>query len=133
MTLVEFLEARIAEEAEPAWAATPGPWDVEDRGHSIKITGSAEPFDPVAQWDQYDLPRGLDFLSDAPDVCHIARWDPTRVLADCEAKRRIVEECAQRIDDPVSYYDSPGFGRDVLRLLAQPYADHPDYNPEWAE
>jgi hypothetical protein len=35
---------------------------------------------------------------------HIARWDPTRVLAEVDAKRR---------------------------LLALPYRDHPDCKPEW--
>jgi len=53
-------------------------------------------------------------------------FTPTRVLAECETKRRIVELCAywQR---PVDGLD----GEDILRLLALPYADHPDYREEW--
>ena len=43
---------------------------------------------------------------------------PARVLAECEAKRRIVE-----------LISSPGM--QVFRLLALPYADHPDYREEW--
>jgi hypothetical protein len=42
---------------------------------------------------------------------------PARVLAECEAKRRIVEQV-----NGMEY---------VLRLLALPYADHEDYRPEW--
>jgi hypothetical protein len=47
----------------------------------------------------------------------------SRLLAECEAKRRIVEDAT----------DVPTISmRRVLRLLALPYADHPDYKPEWA-
>lgn len=48
--------------------------------------------------------------------------DPHRVLAECEAKRRIVKRCRE----------SNGYwGYDVERALALPYADHPDYRDEW--
>src|SRR5690242_1162971 len=73
--------------------------------------------------------------------------DPARVLAECEAKRRIIaaldmtpcpcqraERCVihdasagppalERYVDPVT--------DDVLAALALPYADHPDYREEW--
>jgi hypothetical protein len=51
----------------------------------------------------------------------IARWDPARVLAECAAKRRIVEMYAGQHGQPY-----------VLHFLALPYADHPDYRQEWA-
>ena len=41
-----------------------------------------------------------------------------RTRADLEAKRRIVERWRE-------------LHPDVLRLLALPYADHPDYDQEW--
>jgi len=56
----------------------------------------------------------------AREADHIARWDPARVLAECEAKRRLIA-----LGEKDSYWD------DVLRLLALPYADHPDYRDEW--
>ena len=43
-----------------------------------------------------------------------------RALAECEAKRRIVEVHGHRC--PCA----------TLRALAQPYRDHPDFDPEWA-
>jgi hypothetical protein len=49
-----------------------------------------------------------------------------RVLAECEAKRQIVEACAE-----VLAYDAEALPQDVLRFLALPYADHPDYREEW--
>ena len=45
-----------------------------------------------------------------------------QLLVDCEAKRRIVKDATAV--PTISM-------RHVLRLLAMPYADHPDYNQEW--
>jgi hypothetical protein len=51
-------------------------------------------------------------------------WGPARVLAECEAKRRIVELMSDEVEYVV-------YSDDVLRALAQPYADHPDWREEW--
>lgn len=71
---------------------------------------------------------------------HIALHDPARVLAEVEAKRRILDEAVPLMDaadekiceewsagDPVTYDASPL----VLRLLALPYAARPGYLDEW--
>lgn len=47
---------------------------------------------------------------------------PSSARAECEAKRRIVGSCVE---------ESPMEGAHILRLLALPYADHPDYREEW--
>lgn len=72
---------------------------------------------------------------------HIATWDPTRVLAECEAKRRIIaqsQNAARGRDLALSGESVDGeplvisFTLDVvLRLLALPYADRPGYREEW--
>jgi hypothetical protein len=66
------------------------------------------------------------------------RW--RRVLAECEAKRRIVG-FAQSADEADRYaaeviggvdgaaVDTDGAG--ILRALASVYADHPDFDPAW--
>jgi len=65
-----------------------------------------------------------------------ARHDPARVLAECEAKRRIVGLHERRPDWPDCQecgdrdYQKP-WPCSTLRLLALPYSDHPDYRPEW--
>ena len=79
-------------------------------------------------------------------------YHPARVLAECAAKRAIVEMHALMDGgDPDSFpYESedgrtvwPGcvicdgdstprrLGCDTVRHLAAPYADHPDYDPTW--
>lgn len=71
-----------------------------------------------------------------PTSAHVARHDPARVLAECEAKRRIVE--LHNVGDhtcqgPEHATWAPDCH--TLRALALPYADHPDhpdYREEWA-
>ncbi|MBD8079688.1 hypothetical protein IF651_11535 [Cellulosimicrobium arenosum] len=69
-------------------------------------------------------------------------WSPARVRAECAAKRRIVtlayeatgydmtvdleRESDSRTESGVEFV-----GDRILRALATPYADHPDYEPRW--
>lgn len=108
-TLTDFLLARIAEDEADAEAhPDPNMWDGNPRG-----------------W-----------------------FDPDRVQAECDAKRRILKLHEPRDWDEGVGPDVPkgtpvcttcGDGEfwsvahpcDTLRLLALPYADHPDYREEW--
>lgn len=80
----------------------------------------------------------------ARDVAwHLANHDPTRVLAGCEAKRRIVEEWwAVRHLYAQAAFDRNGIGLDqadgmhqalydAMAHLAGEFGDHPDYRQEW--
>jgi hypothetical protein len=62
-------------------------------------------------------------------------YDPARVLAECEAKRRILDlHRSGEVCDPCSGWlgTDPAADCPTLRLLALPYADHPDYRAaEW--
>ncbi|HET6917608.1 MAG TPA: DUF6221 family protein [Acidimicrobiales bacterium] len=102
LTLTEFLLARIAE---------------RERGAKVDLR--------VARWPNSMTARN-------------ARWD----LADCEAKRRIMElaDDATMLDIHVDgefrvgardEAAEPYCGDRILRALALPYADHPDYQEEW--
>jgi len=61
-------------------------------------------------------------------------WNDLRVLAECDAKRRVIEaECPAEWN---TRDQSRAFGWDaaieqVQRLLAVEYEDHPDYRQEW--
>lgn len=127
MTLVEFLLARIAEDDETARRAPVAPWTVDPDGCCVRHSG-------------HDAARDVAEMSDAAE--HIARWDPARVLAECEAKRRIIELADEatgldmQVDSEfrVAIRDEtaqPYVGDSILRALALPYAVHPDYREEW--
>lgn len=97
MTLTEFLLARIAEDEAIAAKANKG-GDVEDT--------------PIFECGSQGRHVGMA---------------PVRVLAECEAKRRIVERCSA-VD---SAMPSTHLAHGILAELALPYADHPDYDESW--
>jgi hypothetical protein len=128
-TISDFLLARIAEDEATAKAAAAGEALLTSL-RSIKASA----------W----VPDG--------EITHIVRWDPARVLAECEAKRRLVELHAIQVErdrqspfDPATgaersewavdlYCDVCGWvsvACDTLHALASVYADHPDYQQEW--
>lgn len=133
--LPAFLEARWAEEADIAQRAAPGPWEFSDRGWQLRLTADAPNFERVAMVDQ---PSEAQWWA----IRHAAGWDPSRVLAEVDAKRRILayhepefskisdySDCANCIDDGRQYDSYPCH---TVRLLALPYAGHPAYRQEWA-
>ena len=75
----------------------------------------------------------VDFLRARLDEDEaVARKAPARVLREVEAKRRIIQEHVDQVemDDPCVPIVA---GERPLRHLAAVYADHPDYDPEWAD
>jgi hypothetical protein len=136
--LTEFLLARIAEDEATASAV-------------IDIGAGERPID--------GFPRSLDLgslatYSTEEDQSQLAqRFDPARVLADCDAKRLImaIHSAYAPIGDPVY---APDWSSDdwcvgcsyrcneervtehiedcpILRALALPFATHPDFRSEW--
>lgn len=127
--LIAFLRARLDERERAAHAATPGPW-------SSGVDNVGDPYIDGANGHLIaDLPfcHGQDDRREL-DAVHIASHDPAYVLADVAAKRRIVALCQVDFNDDGQPICLGGYGEaywDVVRLLALPYADHPDYRQEW--
>ena len=155
--LAEFLLARITEDEELAkdaaaysdyqlrqFADGTGKW-ASGRGESRQPQIVAGPF--YVYTSNFAKAKRLDQVAS-----HIARHDPAHVLAECQAKRRLVTEvhfdrlaefhadddehddswipechsCSCFSDCVVYLENCP-----TLQLLALPYADHQDYDPEW--
>ena len=140
MELHKFLEARIAEDEAVARAAVElhgsGDWRVRDAFRFGAMVVIGEPYEDIADWD--DEPTYGDNLHGdfyPAEADHIARFDPARVLAECAAKRAVVEMIPTVL--PGRWSDGYEKGEyaaifDVLRALAAPYSAHPDYDPSWA-
>lgn len=119
MTLVEFLEARLAEDELTADAAIDGAadWhvfyayrDVKDGdGHYVVLADSQNP--TVGQ------------------AAHIARHSPARILRQCEAARAVIAEFL-RLD---AVGDLPGRSATELALkhLVSVHDDHVDFDQTW--
>lgn len=143
--LAQFLHARLDEDAGAANLMAefyPAPWDTADRGWMAHVVADAPSFREVTRLEQW---AGMPTSAGSPDIgeiiAHIARHAPVRVLAEVDAKRRILDTVVPRMnemDDQIEgEWGTPGSPDEyesitLLRLLALPYADHPDYLPEWA-
>jgi len=89
------------------------------------------------EWHRSGCETNSDSLSSGPCDCGV----PARVLAECEAKRRIIHqhgageghECPDGFMDSAETDPHTGWENDcqTLKFLALPYADHPDYRDEW--
>jgi uncharacterized protein DUF6221 len=140
-TLADFLLARIDEDETAAKGAAKA--DSDHWRHSDDSVYIADIGAPVAVGP---YSAGLGELT----ATHIARHDPARVLVECEAKRRIVEEHSdggksQGFNHRLDYvyfehacdrcgahgeYGVP-WPCDTLKYLALPYADHELFREEW--
>lgn len=115
LTLTDFLLARIAEDEAAAQKAVDWPYQIIGTpwGATYELVADAE------------HSRADHWLCVAP----------THVLAECEAKRRIVEMyVGPTEDDEGNLYAIGGYGEawvDAIKFLALPYADHSDYRDEW--
>lgn len=108
-SLTDFLLARIAEDEAVAERAAAFDYDDPDD----------------APWRQ-----ALHSAALSTSSAHIARHDPARVLAECEAKRSIVTLASAYSDGP----EAPrtlNLANDVLAIMATTWANHPDYNEAW--
>jgi hypothetical protein len=121
-TLSDWLLAQIAEDeavAREAQGRRSGHWTQD--GASIY---DGHPMDEVVDWVYRDA------------WGHIARHDPARVLAQCEAHRRIVEK-AQRAAVAFDHQINPATSAaamamdEVLANLAAIYADRDGFREDW--
>lgn len=124
MGLVEFLRVRLDEDEQTAREA--GECRIawltyrDERGQMLYTT--------VAAGDDVDdvwCAAGRE-LGEPASVRVV--YETARVLADVEAKRRIIDGCEHTIQ--YEDYGIPG-AEMTLRLLAVPYASHPGYREEW--
>ncbi len=120
-TIAEFLLARIAEDEAVALAS-----------------------DPLLRWpqnaDEFPVEAGVPLAR--ATLLHSRRWDPARVLAECEAKRRLVKlHCASHYCIPHAGHANTGRWYESnhvypwpcpsLAFLALAHVYHPDYREEW--
>jgi hypothetical protein len=140
MDLVQFLRARLDEDEAAARAAR----DVNVGTYSADGDHVWKAGDAVATH-----PHGIPVVGDDIDPvvrAHIARHDPSRVLDDTEAKRQMIPIACGPPSEIDELYGCRHSAEDIaaskckthppasirlLRLMAAPYGDHPEYRKEW--
>lgn len=145
--LVEWLRAQVTEDEDAARAAAR--YVSDSRGDGMRWTAGEESVLEEGTGSSVAVgPWGC--LGDAGP--HIAAWDPSRVLAECAAKRAILAEHPPRVIPPRPDVDRHGitvcdcctrrieFGTQLavvpwpcptVLAVAQPYADRPGWREEW--
>lgn len=120
--IAAFLLARIAEDEQ-----------------AIRLAGGEAP-----RWGTFDNVIDCDCGEDHAYSSYLA-VDPARLLAECEAKRRIIElhgpeasvmwlgtfpcrTCSYDGDEETNWVNTPC---PTLCALAAPYAAHPDFDAAW--
>lgn len=121
--LADFLAARLDEVAEIARRASDG----SGRGRWQSLEGQVQAVDggdiAVAGFAAFDDHRPL--LPEHAD--HIALHDPETVLAECDARRKVVDEF-RRTDSDTDRFAGLFY---ALQCLALPFAAHAEYRAEW--
>jgi hypothetical protein len=128
VTLMAFIEARLADDERLAQAITGKEWH----------EGSAWLRDMIhpLQSQLIDRPHFIPMITEE-DIRHIARHDPARVLREVAAKRGLLERARrhQRWAEttPASAFKALATASQImLSFMASVWSDHPDYLPEWA-
>jgi hypothetical protein len=143
--VVEFLEARIGEDEKTAKALLK---DLEGEVQE-SYAGAVDERGPMTpdrllhaqMWAHYDGQSKRRSFAKGQQIADLA--SPDRALAECAAKRAIIE-LAQKATEVEKEFDDyewrgagpeqvdPWTGDAILFALAAVYKDHPDYQQEWA-
>lgn len=133
--LIEFLRARLDEREAKARAATRGPWLVEHDEDKAIAVRSYDPSLGAEAYGEATVAYDPNDYGDG-DFAHIAANNPEFVLADVAATRELLSEhqdtgiglcgtCVDWLNDHLKWPCR------TVRLLALPYADHPQYRESW--
>lgn len=130
VTLTEFLLARIAEDEAVAHRFdTTAYREWTYRPYGDRLGGECVPMGGQVSISEDWHDTGYVGVSD-----HIARHDPARVLAECAAKRAVVLTLTAWEPDsapPPRVETAEHDAWRMLTALAQPHADHPDFDEAW--
>lgn len=138
----EFLLERIAEDEAVAKTAAKwgGKWRVYRNFEDSKIIDGDidgiivdKPFEE--SWQRTCITHDAEGIMPSVDedaAPHIARFDPARILAECSAKRGLLEGHADGSHICVDNYMTADNECYHMLYLAAPYSSHPDYDLDWA-
>jgi hypothetical protein len=136
MTITEFLLARIAEDEAAVGVFKGKHWTFD--GGDVRDDVQDNPY---TTWGNTVLEVGFEGDCQSGLEEHVARWDPARVLAECTAKRAIIEQhpmdegapplCPPYCDVCIENHNAVAWPCPTIRALVTVYKDHPDFDPAW--
>jgi hypothetical protein len=136
MTLADFLLARITEQEHRACSASAlnGPvWTAANGFINGSTDTNANPRAWPGDTELWDDEGALNMHPATAEF--IAANDPRHVLAECEAKRRIVDAYQHAVEYEAQFPNPDAaeayIYEHVIQVLALPYAAHEDFREEW--
>ena len=133
MELVQWLIAVLDEDEVVARAALPGPWKIANSGEVVASESESGPGDLM--YVTCDSEGLLPSVNES-DARHIALHDPTAVLADIAAKRRLLNLCAEweamALASPTTWSVLLVCAKNTRNILATAYAHRAGYQNSWA-
>ena len=135
--IVEFVAAQLDREYRDAQLISSGGyrpqrWEVSARGGEWPFADYMSEIIAHDQintetWDQPHEQHRMALVDDGRNQDeHIARYDPERICAEIEAKRRLLALAAE-----LEAVDRWSDAETIHRALAAPYADRPGFRPGW--
>jgi len=126
--LTSWLRAQLDEDEQLAREASPSPWTFHEQSGRGEVWADITAADGSAVCDTESGALGPPLET----ARHLFRWQPARILAEVEAKRRILDwlDAAEDWMFDKAYGGQPD-GDNVRKLLALPYADRPGYDETW--
>ena len=153
-TLIEFLEARLAEDEAAARATLidvdgSGDWRADERPvaltvdlYRVRDINARPVVEGIRSLDDEDDPDNItEYVNGAAVAQHVARHDPARVLREVAAKRAVIrqyEDVREQARHPVSAENrmrarvAEGELLEVLQHIAVIYSNHTDHDPNWS-
>lgn len=117
--IVEFLRARLDEDEQAARAAFSGQADPEEGWGAER-----------SEWYRHTtITPHVGMIHESVQAEHIVRWNPARVLAEVEAKRRTLVRCEEEMLSGIPRLVH--FATQTVWEMVKPYADHPEYDEAW--
>jgi hypothetical protein len=156
MDLAEFLFTRIGEDKAAAQAAGGVAWRRGQPNYAAEWGATLDAWSSdyigVCEAASGDVVVYDEGAPDEDQAEHIARWDPKRVLLECEARRErlelhkpvAIEFCDLERQHPSEHETRLACSAcgmpaeypvwwpcDTIRTDLAVYADHPDFQPDW--
>jgi hypothetical protein len=128
MDLATWLLEQVADDEQVARAASLGPWSLNSETFAEAIH-AADDTAVVAGGRWGGEGSVFDSIDDAR---HIVRWDPAHVLAECDAKRRILAEHEPEWQTVEWPHDQNGKGEALCCPRCQ-NAEHTEWHPPFGK
>jgi hypothetical protein len=129
--LVTWLRAQLDDDERVARTGTCEAWTVcrDDEGPTVVTEAAHAAYANDKNPRPWPVITNGDFHSavDEPDAEHIARWDPTRVLAEVDAKRKLLDVFGSELCDD----ETDETAQHCVKLLGLPYAHRQGFREEW--